>query len=191
MAFCLASTWMPLMVPSLGRVLPGLETTGRGKPLTRARIERISSRVVAAVSLVFAIQSIPAMVQSVPEMRQPWSSIVVIIFFIALDWVVVASIVQRNVALSAATFAIIYLCAIATWPLLVDSARSIPDVPWLWWLCSVAPHWPCSHSRSLSPPFIRLLRLFAMASCTLVPQAVVPISPQQHATLFTRSFLVA
>jgi len=115
-----------------------LESAAPRKPLTRARIERISSRVIAVFGLVFAVQVIPALLDSLPMMLQPWGYIRAGIMLACVVWVMVATILQRGVTVSAATGALFYLLSLLSWPLTLLDPAHAPSQPWLWFICTVA-----------------------------------------------------
>jgi signal transduction histidine kinase len=106
--------------------------------LTRARIERLSSRFIAVFGVVFALQVIPSLTDSLSMMIQPWGALRAAAVFACVIWVAVATIVQRGVALSAGVGAICYLVALLTWPLTLVDPTNAPAQPWLWFLCTVA-----------------------------------------------------
>jgi signal transduction histidine kinase len=108
------------------------------KPLTRARIERMISRVVAGLGLVFAVQIIPALTESLPLMNDPWGMVNAAIVLGGVGWVVVAAIVQRTVNLANTIAASVYLVSLIIWPLIVSDHSAAPAKPWLWYLCTVA-----------------------------------------------------
>ena len=124
--------------PSLQPPPALLEATSPRKPLTRARIERLSSRVIAAFGLVFALQVIPALMDSLPMMIQPWGYVRAVVVLGCIVWVGVASVVQRGVALAAGAGALFYLLALITWPLTLINPAHAPSQPWLWFVCTVA-----------------------------------------------------
>lgn len=115
-----------------------LDSAAPRKPLTRARIERLSSRFIAVFGLVFALQVIPSLADSMSMMIQPWGYVRTAAVFACVVWVAIATIVQRGVALSAGIGAICYLLALLTWPLTLVDPTNAPAQPWLWFLCTVA-----------------------------------------------------
>lgn len=114
----------------------GVPTTG--KPLSRARIERLFSRVVAVFGVVFAVQIIPGLTDAVRLLAEPWTLVSACVLLATMVWVVVAALVQRAVAVSMGTAAIVYVLSLLTWPLLVTNVAAVPPTPWLWYLCTVA-----------------------------------------------------
>jgi signal transduction histidine kinase len=115
-----------------------LESAKPRNPLSRARIERISDRTVSAFGLVFGLQTLPTAVGQLPDLREPWSAAWMIAVFGGLALTVVLAIVQRGVKVAMGVLAVVYLAAIATWPLLVrEPGAFTSDKPWLWFLCSV------------------------------------------------------
>jgi signal transduction histidine kinase len=114
------------------------DTPTPGKPLSRAGIERIASRVIAVFGVVFAIQVIPALLVSQPLMIQPWGELRAAVILGGIAWVAISSIVQRGVVLSASVTAILYVLALLTWPLFVENTAHVTERPWLWYLLTVA-----------------------------------------------------
>lgn len=121
-------------------VQPGmpLETARPRNPLSRARIERISDRTVSAFGLVFGLQTLPTALGQLGDLREPWGGVWMVIVFGGLALTVILAVVQRGVKVAMGVLAVVYLAAIATWPLLVrDGAAFASDKPWVWFLCSV------------------------------------------------------
>lgn len=114
------------------------DTPTPGKPLSRAGIERIVSRVIAVIGVVFAIQVIPALLASQHLVIQPWGEIRAAFILGSIVWVAVSSVVQRSVVLSTSVAAVLYLLALLSWPFLIADTAHVPDRPWLWYLLTVA-----------------------------------------------------
>jgi uncharacterized protein YidB (DUF937 family) len=73
-----------------------------------------------------------------PEQKQ-WMQLVVLLLCTSLLAVVVTAILQRGVKVPAMAFAILYLLAIATWPLASRTPLHLDDGnPWLYYLLTVA-----------------------------------------------------
>lgn len=117
---------------------PALDPASPRRPLSRAGIERFSSRAIAAFGLVFGAQTVPAFLASAGALREPATVIVGLGMLALLIWVVGASVLQRGVRLSAGIAAVGYVIALLAWPMLVVSTATAPSKPWLWYLCTVA-----------------------------------------------------
>ncbi|HEY5224172.1 MAG TPA: ATP-binding protein [Microbacteriaceae bacterium] len=127
-----------MAAPDRLAVTPQLGVPTPGKPLSRRRIERLFSRVVAVFGVVFAVQIIPGLTDAMRLFAEPWASVSAAVLLGTMVWVVVAATIQRAVAVSMGTAAIVYVASLLTWPLLVTDPSSIPATPWLWYLCTVA-----------------------------------------------------
>ena len=111
----------------------------RDKPISRARIEKIISRVVGGFGLVFGAQALPMMLAHSPSARYGWSIVVDGALFGGIFAVVLAAVIKRGVALANGFVAISYFLALVLWPTFVTEPHPDGDGrPWLWYLCTVA-----------------------------------------------------
>ncbi|HWU45174.1 MAG TPA: ATP-binding protein [Humibacter sp.] len=118
---------------------PHFATSDPRNPLTRARTDRLASRVIAGFGLLFSAQVVPVLVQGLPSLAEPWAGLVAGLLFGTLVWVAIAAVLQRTVSLATSVFAVLYIVALATWPLFTSANAALLDArPWLWYLCSVA-----------------------------------------------------
>ncbi|GIT80996.1 hypothetical protein LLS1_26650 [Leifsonia sp. LS1] len=114
------------------------ESSKPRNPLSRARIERIADRTVAAFGLVFGLQTIPSALAQQHALVQPWGLVMTIVIFGGIVVTVLLAILQRWVKGAMAVLAVLYLVAIVTWPFVVsDPAAFTADKPWIWFLCNV------------------------------------------------------
>ncbi|TAM71891.1 MAG: ATP-binding protein [Microbacteriaceae bacterium] len=127
-----------MTAPDRLSVSPQLGVPTPGKPLSRARIERLFSRIIATFGLVFAVQIIPGLTDAMRLLAEPWTLVSASVLLATMVWVVVAAMAQRGVSLSMRTAAVVYVASLLTWPLLVTDVSSVPATPWLWYLCTVA-----------------------------------------------------
>lgn len=126
---------MTLHEPAL---VPVPERRGPLKPITGILLERILGRCIAVFSIVFGAQGLPFALMQQSVLREPWSWVVVGILFGSFLAVVVAGFTGRFLERVAPLVPIIYLVALATWPLTVqDPAIVQPSVPWLWFVCNL------------------------------------------------------
>jgi signal transduction histidine kinase len=107
-------------------------------PISRARLEVIAGRTVAAFGLVFGIQTLPGALAQLPAFKEPIGIIVEIAIFGGLVVVLICAIVQRWVRQAMGTVAIVYLIVLITWPLTALDPSVQAQKPWAWFLCSVA-----------------------------------------------------
>lgn len=105
---------------------------------TRTRVERIISLVVGGGCLALGAQSFLSGVGSTEE-RAGWHLPLMLLVFVPLAAMVLTSFVGRLNRLFAGAFALIFLVALALWP--IATAGSEPDVagaPWIFYLINVA-----------------------------------------------------
>ncbi len=108
-------------------------------PISRALLDKVLGRIIAAAGLVFGLQALPDMIRQVDDMQLAWAWVIGLAMFGGFLALVVASLVQRGVTTVEAFVAVAYLIALVTWPLAVDDPSRIQSgVPWLWYLCTVA-----------------------------------------------------
>lgn len=115
------------------------ESAGPRNPISRARLERVSTRVIAAFGLIFGGSTIGAVMQQLPGMEPPGGMLAVVAVFGGLILVLVTAIVQYGVRQAMGYFAIAYLVVVELWPLFaVDPTYEPGSKPWIWYLCTVA-----------------------------------------------------
>jgi signal transduction histidine kinase len=108
-------------------------------PISRALLDKVLGRIIAAAGLVFGLQALPGMIGQVDSMQLAWAWVIGLAMFGGFSALVVASLLQRGVTTVEAFVAIAYLIALVTWPLAVDDPSEVQSsVPWLWYLCTVA-----------------------------------------------------
>jgi signal transduction histidine kinase len=124
---------------------PSLDRLPTARPsraaLSRRQVEALLSRSTAVFCLLFFVQTVPiAVFQSthLHEQRQ-WTQLVGLLLLVTLLAICVAAVWQRWVRLAAGSFAVVYLLAIATWPLANRSPLDPGDgAHWLYYLLTVA-----------------------------------------------------
>jgi signal transduction histidine kinase len=127
---------MPLHEPPLAGVA---RRRGPLRPVTRQSIERIVGRSVAIFSVVFGAQSVPFAIAQAPHLREPWGWVMTIAMFGGLLLIAVAGFSVRLVTVITAIVPIMFVVALATWPLAVQDPLIVqPSPPWLWYICNIA-----------------------------------------------------
>jgi len=132
--------------------------------LSRRQVEALLSRVVAAFGVLFVVQTAPtAYLQRLHEHEQlQWTRLVVLLLCSSLLAAVIAAIAQRWVKVPAMAFAILYLLAVATWPLASRTPLHVDDGnPWLYYLLTVATAMAAIAFR----PRVAALYLFVVPTC--------------------------
>ena len=109
------------------------------KPISRAQIERVVSRAVGGVGLIFALQTYPAMVGQLDSLRPGIGLALSGVIFVSLALAILATLVKSFIRFTSGLFAVLYLAALVAWPALVATPDGVLDgKPWLWYLCTVA-----------------------------------------------------
>lgn len=113
-------------------------TTGIGS-FTRSRVERIISLVAGGLgSLIVGAQSFFAAIGSTDE-RPGWHAALMISVFGSLAVMILACVVGRAVRIAAGAFALVYVLALAAWPIATAGiAPTTLDEPWIWYLINLA-----------------------------------------------------
>jgi signal transduction histidine kinase len=108
-------------------------------PISRAQVERVLSRSVAAFSIVFAVQTVPALLGQLDEGQPWWLWSVVPLLFGWLLVTLVFSIAQVWVRRAFGAYAIFYLVGLVTWPFaIVPGAEVFGGIHWINYLITVA-----------------------------------------------------
>jgi len=109
------------------------------KPISRAQIERVVSRAVGGVGLIFALQTYPAMLDQLDSLRPGIGIALTVAIFGGLGIAIIATLVKRFIIFTSGMFAVLYLVALIAWPALLNTPDGVLDgKPWLWYLCTVA-----------------------------------------------------
>lgn len=109
------------------------------RPVTRQSVERVVGRSVAIFSVVFGVQAVPFAIAQAPHLRDPWASVMTIAMFGGLLLTAVAGFSVRLVTVITAIVPIMFVVALATWPLAVQDPTVVqPSPPWLWYICNIA-----------------------------------------------------
>ncbi len=137
-------------------------------PISGPLLDKIFARALAALGIVFGLEALPFVFSEQPHMQPAWGWIISLAIFGGIVVVGVASIVMRGLETAAAFVAIAFLVALITWPLAVQDPTEVqPDVPWLWYLVTVATSaaavafslWVATGYLFLAPTIYGLIRL--------------------------------
>jgi signal transduction histidine kinase len=108
-------------------------------PISRRQVETVVSRSVAVFGIVFAAQTVPNLLGQLDEAQPWWLWAVIIGIFGSLVLATAGSFLRRFVRPSHAIVSIVYVLALATWPLtILPGADIFPGIHWLYYLLTVA-----------------------------------------------------
>jgi signal transduction histidine kinase len=109
------------------------------KPISQAQIERVVSRAVGGVGLIFALQTYPEMLNQLDSLRPGLGLGLSVLIFGVLGVAILATVLKVVIRVTSGLFALVYLLALVAWPALVVAPGTVLDgKPWLWYLCTVA-----------------------------------------------------
>jgi signal transduction histidine kinase len=109
------------------------------KPISQAQIERVVSRAVGGVGLIFALQTYPAMLDQLDDLRPGLGIALSALLFGVLALAILATLAKAFIKVTSGLFAVMYLLALLAWPTLLNTPGGVLDgKPWLWYLCTVA-----------------------------------------------------
>ena len=112
-------------------------TAGIGS-FTRSRVERIISIAAASGSVIIGTQALIAAFGSTQE-RPEWRVPLMVAVFGTLAVMLLACAIGRAVRVASGVFALVYVLALASWP--IATAGITPenlDEPWIWYLVNLA-----------------------------------------------------
>lgn len=105
---------------------------------TGKRMERILATVVAIGSAVLGTQAMFAAVGSMSAGASTVQLALLVIVYVPLIAMLIACVIGRGVRFAAGSFAVIYLVALAVWPLTVNAGDGrIVNQPWIFFLVNV------------------------------------------------------
>ena len=139
-------------------------------PCSRTRIELAIWRSGAVFGIVFGAQSVPGFVARLPEADPAWNVFVGLAVFASLLVASVLSFVRCGVRTAFVAIAVVYVIALATWPLAVLDDQSVAVGPiWLSSLVNVS----AASAAIATGPRLAAGYLFAVSALS----AVVRLSP--------------
>ncbi|WP_353809229.1 sensor histidine kinase [Agromyces sp. SYSU T00194] len=107
--------------------------------VTRAQIETVSARAVGLFGLVFAAQTAPVALDQNAALHVGAGTVLMAVLYGGIASLAIASITKIAVRRVSLLFALAYAAAVLAWPLLVaDPAAMQGQVPWIYYLCTVA-----------------------------------------------------
>jgi hypothetical protein len=108
-------------------------------PISRAQIEIVLSRSVAAVAVIFALQTLPVMLEQLDSRKASAAVPIAIVLALVIVIFVTATLTREGIRTAAGAVAAVYLAALFVWPpLMIDPTAVLESKPWLWYLCGVA-----------------------------------------------------
>ncbi|MEL0626245.1 ATP-binding protein [Salinibacterium amurskyense] len=127
------------MATSLTTARPAPTAKQPRNPISRKQVERVISRSVAVIGLVFGAQTLPWLLGQTGEAQPWWLLTFVPALFGLLIVVVVASFANRAVRAMHGTFAVVYFMALVSWPFTVlPDVEVFSGIHWLNYLITVA-----------------------------------------------------
>ncbi|MGM1016809.1 MAG: ATP-binding protein [Actinomycetota bacterium] len=118
-------------IPSPGAVETEFER------FTGKRMERILAIVVAVGSLALGAQALIAAVGGISHTDLP-HVVTLVVVFVPLLAMLIACVVGRGVRIACGVFAVVYVGALAGWPLIVESSAALErGQPWIFFLVNI------------------------------------------------------
>jgi len=104
---------------------------------TGKRMERILAIVIAIGSAVLGVQALVAALAGLSRADGAHIAMLLVVY-VPLAAMLVACVAGRGVRAASALFAVVYVVALAAWPLVVDPAdKAAEDQPWIFFLVNV------------------------------------------------------
>lgn len=104
---------------------------------TGKRMERILATVVAIGSAILGGQALFAAIGKLSDGASAVHLVLLIVVYAPLIAMLIACVTGRAVRLTAGAFAIVYVAALAAWPLVVDTHGATANQPWIFFLVNV------------------------------------------------------
>lgn len=118
---------------------PTLTAKQPRNPISRKQVERVISRSVAVIGLVFGAQTVPWLLSQMHEAQPWWLWLFVPALFGLLVLAVVLSFANRGVRAVHGAFAVVYFLALLSWPFtVIPGVQVFSGIHWLNYLLTVA-----------------------------------------------------
>ena len=126
--------------PAVAEPAPfGVDPSRSVRPaVTQASVERVFAVVMAGAAIGFGAVNVPNVLQQLPVLDPVWGPVAAGSLAASFLFVGVSAILQRFAQIAQIVCALLFLVVLVTWPLTVRSALPDDQVPWPWWLCTVA-----------------------------------------------------
>jgi signal transduction histidine kinase len=119
-----------------GHIPQTRESTAGIGSFTRTRVERIIQLVAGFGSLALGAQAFIFALGPADE-RPGWHDPLVIAVFAPLAVMVLACFIGRGVRMAAGLFAVVYIAALALWPMATAGTPEPVEQPWIWYLLNI------------------------------------------------------
>lgn len=107
--------------------------------VSRAQVETVAARAVGIAGLVFAAQTVPAALAEASVMHAGTGAALMAVVYGATAALAVATLSKVAVRVACLSYAALYVIALLSWSsLVVDTEAMHGQVPWLYYLCTVA-----------------------------------------------------
>ena len=104
---------------------------------TGKRMERILATVVAIGSAILGVQALFAAFGGQTEQASTVQVVLLLVVYVPLAAMLVACVLGRGVRVVSGVFAVVYVVALAAWPLVIDSHAATVSQPWIFFLVNV------------------------------------------------------
>jgi signal transduction histidine kinase len=104
---------------------------------TRKRMERILAIVAAIGSAILGVQALLAAIGGLEATASGVQVTLLVVVYISLGAMLIACVIGRGVRVTAGAFAIIYLAALAAWPVVIATSSGSQSQPWIFFLVNV------------------------------------------------------
>jgi len=118
-------------IPSPGAVETEFER------FTGKRMERILAIVAATGSAILGAQALFAALGGLAHDGSPLRIVMVVAVYVPLIAMLAACVLGRGVRVTAGVFAIVYIAAVAAWPMVMDPPDATAKQPWIFFLVNV------------------------------------------------------
>jgi signal transduction histidine kinase len=125
-----------MAVSGTARELPAVKQPRN--PISRRRVDAVVSRAIAGFGIVFAAQTAPILLGQLDETTEAWLTIAVAALVGSLLIALIFSIARRWVRLAHATFALVYVAVLISWPFAVVEPKGTLENHWLYYMLTVA-----------------------------------------------------
>jgi signal transduction histidine kinase len=107
-------------------------------PISRRRVDAVVSRAIAGFGVVFAAQTAPILMGQLGETSPVWFTVALTGLICSILIALTCSIARRWVRVAHATFALVYVAAMISWPFGVVDPIGAEESHWLYYMLTVA-----------------------------------------------------
>ncbi|MGK2855494.1 MAG: sensor histidine kinase [Microbacteriaceae bacterium] len=107
------------------------------RPIGRATVDQLVAMVSAIGGMIFGVLAIPTLIQQAPQLSLAWTIPTAVFIYLGIVVIWLAALTRQFRRTFNTVFAIVFMAAVISWPLVTPADVVLDQRPWLWQLINV------------------------------------------------------